>query len=88
MLTDCLCPLCGSSEAQIGPALIPGGGVRSGRLAVRCPHCRGYLVESLLKFSDIPVGVKEKIAQAAKLQYVDDGSTMLEVTSSTVQFFS
>lgn len=83
------CPLCRAADAETGPSMIPGGGARANRMAVRCPQCRGFVIESsLLQAASIAPEIGKLLSERARSEYRDDGSAMLEVTEALVRSYS
>ncbi len=76
------CPLC-HSDAEIRPAIVPGGSIKGNQLAVSCPNCKGFLIESSLR--DIPFAVRAILSGAAQERYREDGSVCIEVTADLVR---
>ncbi len=82
LLRQAPCPLC-HSDAAIAPAMVPGGGVRANRLAVSCPKCKGFLIETSLR--DIPFAVRAILSATVQERYREDGSVCIEITSGMVR---
>jgi hypothetical protein len=89
MLRQATCPLCRTADAEIGPSMIPGSGVRANRRAVRCPNCISFVIESsLAEGGSIPREVGEKLSRRARSEYREDGSAVLDVTETLVRSYS
>lgn len=80
------CPLCESPNADVQPAIRPGGGVVANRSSVSCPSCLGFLIEGrLIDGAALTPAVRATLAERARLDYREDGSAMLEVTEALVR---
>ena len=78
------CPLCGAPATSL-PAIVAGGGVRSGIRAISCSGtCTNYLIESEV-IGNIPPAISRALSRQAATKFAANENAQLEVTASLLQ---